>query len=151
MRIERYLSTEDLKYKRFNAGILVEKGNWRPSSGINRVIVDGLELDLQGPKKGETCFLHERVWYFTSPSPGRKHPETRHEIIANIGTNNIEYVMGDLSWDIVPGKAVYSVDELEGHWHGFSVEKNKPGILYVAKALIPEYAQGRSFWLPKKI
>ena len=139
-RIKRFFGTDTLDIQETDFGYSVIKGNWVPSYGIS-MSFSGKTLNLQN------MILHERVLIINKAIGIRSHEEEFQEIISNIGNSVIFQTFPKQdSIKINPGVAIYSVNEDEGFFHGFKVEKT--GLLYVAKALKPEYVNGNSFIVP---
>ncbi len=118
-------------------GYAVIKGNTDEYKDQERHRINGANIRT----KGST--LHERVLIINEDISRRRHPETEHEFIKNIGENPIHYVQINSEQVLMPGEGMYSVNGREGFFHGFRVEDT--GLLYVVKAIRPSYVQGNSF------
>lgn len=141
-RIQEHLKTRDLMISQTPFGHVAIKGNWTPPSDVTSLNIDGLELEIAGRT------LHERALVIQRNIPIRSHEEESQEIVTNIGVNPITYISDPgQPLEIMPGNTIYSVKGNDGFHHGFSVERR--GILYVAKALHPEFAEGGSFRVPE--
>jgi len=118
------------------------RGNFPPPIGVDSLTIDGLTLDLKDR------VLHERVLFIRAGQviPIRSHEEVDQEIVSAIWKHRIIQVLPDAEIMIHPGETLYSVDADDGFLHGFRAEKD--GLLYVVKALKPEFVEGHSFRVP---
>ena len=133
-------------------GYVVEKGNFNPSKGVDEITIYGLKLDLRGGK-----VLHERVLVIKRDIGIRSHEEERQEIVKNIGEKIVIQATNKEQRRLAPRQARYSVhldsDGL-GFYHGFKLVNDATdephAVIYVAKALKPEYVDSRndSFIVP---
>ncbi|HLC20173.1 MAG TPA: hypothetical protein VJK72_04595 [Candidatus Nanoarchaeia archaeon] len=148
-RICKELHTDKVEVEKTHFGYAVIKGNWFPPAAVDHLRIDGRNIDLRGK------VLHERVLIIEGEIPVRSHQEVAHELVRNIrdiGFRNfsIEYIDADRPiWNINPGESILSVYDRTGFNHGFRVEQGKVGLLYVAKALHPEFVDGNSFRMPE--
>lgn len=142
-RAQEYMKTEDLGVSQTPFGYVFEKGNTYPSP--TEFSVDENVLQLQGR------VLHERILLIERNIPIRSHEEVSQEVIRNIGDQNIVYTEPGRKLVMWPWcqLAMYSVNGENGFFHGFEIEEGKSGLLYVAKALKPEYVDGNSFTIPE--
>lgn len=124
-------------------GLVISKGNLFPSNGVSRIVVEGLPLNL------EKRLFHERVSLIKKDVPIRSHEETDQEIVRNIGDTSIWYILPEELVEIKPGEARYTVNKGVGFFHGYGVNEHESGLLYVAKALFPDFVDGDSFKIPK--
>ena len=141
-RAQEYMKTEDLGVSQTPFGYVFEKGN---TTGLSDFSLDGKRLDLRDR------VLHERILLIERNIPIRSHEEVSQEVIRNIGDQNIVYTEPGRKLVMWPWcqLAMYSVNGENGFFHGFEIEEGKSGLLYVAKALRPEYIDGNSFTIPE--
>lgn len=139
--------TGSLEINKTDFGYVAVKGNWFPPKStklsINRAVLDLTDR-----------VLHEIVLVIKRTIPLRTHNETDRQIFSNIGDSNVgvAYVdRGERRPDFIlrPGETVQTLHNQYGHQYGFVVEKGL-GLLYVAKALKPEFVEGNSFRLPNE-
>ncbi|PIN75541.1 hypothetical protein COV18_03230 [Candidatus Woesearchaeota archaeon CG10_big_fil_rev_8_21_14_0_10_37_12] len=142
-RAKEALGTHKVRVVEASFGYLVIKGNDRELDGANLL---GFELDLTGR------VLHERVAILERGVGIRSHEETSAEVVKNVGDTDLQIVFPHDKQLIRPGELRYSVapsgsDLGRGFYHGFDITDG-PGLLYVAKALHPEFVEGDSFRVP---
>ena len=160
-RAREFLGVENPRVEETLFGYAIIKGNWAPSRSVQVVrLLNHMEgfmpsfynLDLRGR------VLHERILVIERSIPIRSHEETDQEVVENIGGSDIhiryrhkgDMGRGDMSIKtarINPGNTSQSVQGPDRFFHGFFVEET--GLLYVAKALKPEYVEGDSFRVPE--
>ena len=155
-RAKEFLRAVNPRVEETPFGYAIIKGNWRPSSHVECVQISNYQ---RGVRVGTYLLdlkdrvLHERVLVIERPIPIRSHEEIDHEIVENIGDSNVHmryrHKGGNETreFPIAPGDTILSVNGPDRFFHGFFVKDT--GLLYVVKALKPEFVEGDSFRIPE--
>jgi len=139
-RAKRFLRYPSARVEKTDYGIAVIRGNYVLAETVE-LFIRGKPLDLTGK------VLHQRVIIFDREIPIRSHQEQDQEIVVNIGENTVGYRNPTYPLNTVRPQNSFVSHDIKSHgfYHGWGlVSEGDTGMLYVAKALKPEFVQADS-------